>query len=290
MSRYIKGVQIYHVNTRSLMKKVSQLEILYPHADFLCCSETWLDNRVSNSLININNMTCIRKDRKSDVKDYKIHIFGGGVCIYIADKWNNYTSVVDYGTTISEHFEILTIEVHKPCYKKMIISVVYKPPKGKIDKCLDFLKRILTQGENKMKEFWILGDFNVDLLKRDNLETIRINRFCKNSGLKQLISNITRPNTKGGSCIDYIITNSLYVSEHGVTNDLVADHYTVYCVRKKARENHDTTFKSVRDYSKFDQKVFETLIKQADWVIFDAIIDPNVQWDIMMENILKILA
>ena len=116
MSRYIKGVQIYHVNTRSLMKKVSQLEILYPHADFLCCSETWLDNRVSNSLINISNMTCIRKDRKSDVKDYKIHIFGGGVCIYVADKWNNYTSVVDYGTTISEHFEILTIEVNKDDY------------------------------------------------------------------------------------------------------------------------------------------------------------------------------
>ena len=171
----------------------------------------------------------------------------------------------------------------------MIISVVYKPPKRKIDKCLDFLKSILTQGENKMKEFWILGDFNVDLLKRDNPETIRINRFSKNAGLRQLISNITRPNTKGGSCIDYIITNLLYVSEYVVTNDLVADHYTIYCVRKKARENHDTTFKSVRDYSKFDQKVFETLIKQADWVIFDAIIDPNVQWDIMMENILKIL-
>ena len=72
---------------------------------------------VSNSLININNMTCIRKDRKSDVKDYKIHIFSGGVCIYVTDKWNNYTSVVDYGKTISEHFEILTIQVNRPCYK-----------------------------------------------------------------------------------------------------------------------------------------------------------------------------
>ena len=75
-----------------------------------------------------------------------------------------------------------------------------------------------------------------------------------------------------------------------MTNDLVADHYTIYCVQKKACENHDTTFKSVRDYSKFDQKVFETLIGQADWVLFDTIIDPNIQWDIMMENILKILS
>ena len=126
-----KGINLYHVNIRSICRKVSQLELLYSDTDFLCCTETWLDNRVGNSLINIQGMTCLRNDRKKNVQDYKIHIVGGGVCIYASNKWRDFITVLDYGTKFTLDYEILTIEVYKPGNKKMIVSVVYKPPKGK---------------------------------------------------------------------------------------------------------------------------------------------------------------
>ena len=121
----------------------------------------------------------------------------------------------------------------------MIISVIYKPPKGKIENCITFLKDIFLRVENRSKEIWILGDLNIDYLKRDCPKTVLINNFLKTFGLKQLLNEITRPNSTGGTCIDYIITNSSFVEISGVTNDLLSDHYTIYCVRKKKREFHD---------------------------------------------------
>ena len=197
---------------------------------------------------------------------------------------------MDYGSFISENFEIITICVRRPGHKVMLISTVYKPPKGKIDKCIDFLRDMVLKEENKSKEIWILCDFNVDLLKRDCPNTIKINSFVKKAGLRHLINEITRPNNRGGSCLDYIITNSYYISEAGVLHDLIADHYTVYCIRKKAGEKQDKIFKNVRDYSKFDQKNFEALVARSNWELFDQLLDPNVQWDILLDNVQKIMA
>ena len=83
MSKFAKGLKLYHVNARSISGRVSELQLLYSHADFICCSETWLDNRVDNTCINIRNTTCLRRDRKSNDTDYKIHNIGGDLCIYV---------------------------------------------------------------------------------------------------------------------------------------------------------------------------------------------------------------
>ena len=73
-------------------------------------------------------------------------------------------------------------------------------------------------------------------------------------------------------------------------NDCLADHYTVFCIRKKAREHHDKKFKTVRDYSKYNREHFENLITTCDWQLYDVLIDPNVQWEILMSNVLSILS
>ena len=290
MTNNTKGIKIYHVNTRSICRKVSQLHVLYSEADFLGCSETWLDNRITNSIIDIPGMTCFRKDRKSNIQDYKIHIIGGGACLYVANKWRDFTVVLDYGTKISTDFEILTIEVNKPHHKKMIISVIYKPPKGKIEKCITVLKEILSRFENRSEEVWILGDLNVDYLKRDCPKTVLLNDFLRKAGLKQQIHDITRPNKSGGTCIDYILTNSSFVEKAGVTNDLLADHYTIYCIRKKSREFFDKEFKTVRDYSRYNKDEFTNLIINSDWSEYDLLLDPNLQWEILLSNVLNVLS
>ena len=71
------------------------------------------------------------------------------------------------------------------------------------------------------KEIWILGDFNTDLLKRNDVNTVALQSFAKKNGLLQQISGITRPSSRSGSCIDLIMTNSRFVCKSGISDDMI---------------------------------------------------------------------
>ena len=285
-----KGVKLIHVNTGSIFRKLTLLEQLYSDVDFLCCSETWLDDRMPDNIVRISDMKLFRCDRIKGILDYNIHVNGGGVCIYVAKKWSEFTHQVNEGTVITDDFEIISLSVVKPNFKKLFIACIYKPPKGNVEKCLLFLKKLINNFQGKKFEIWILGDFNTDMLKRDDPNTVKTIRFIKKQGLTQIIDAITRPNRRGGSCIDLIMTDSLYNQQCGVLNDFVSDHYTIYCLRKKRKEHHEHTKRIVRDYSAFDKQIFENLLVNSPWYTFDSAIDPDIQWEIILEKINNILA
>ena len=103
--------------------------------------------------------------------------------VYILEKHlNSFISKLNYGTKITPDFEILTLEVNKPGHTTIISAVVYKPPEGKISKCIELLQQILANKELKSKEIWILGDFNIHFLKQDCPNVISFNHFLKNAG------------------------------------------------------------------------------------------------------------
>ena len=155
------------------------------------------------------------------------------MCMYIGKKYRDFASICEAGTKTTDDYKTLAVLIRKPNFRHMILISVYKPPKGKVKTLIDFLKNILATPAIKDKEIWILGDCNVDWLKRDNQDTVRLMAFCKNYGLTQCINNITRPNKKGGSCIDLIMTDSKFVVESGIFDDLISDHYGIYSIRKK---------------------------------------------------------
>ena len=71
-----KGLHFVHLNIRSLLPKLDELRILARNirAACICITETWLDNTVFDSEIQIAGYDIRRKDRSRH---------GGGVCIYI---------------------------------------------------------------------------------------------------------------------------------------------------------------------------------------------------------------
>ena len=87
----------------------------------------------------------------------------------------------------------------------MAIVNVYKPPTGKIDNFIVYLKLLLKSIEIEKREIWILCDFNTDWLKRDSPDTVKVMHFCKTHGLEQLINNVTRPGKYRGSTVDLIM-------------------------------------------------------------------------------------
>ena len=162
----------------------------------------------------------------------------------------------------------------------MVIACVYKPPKGNLENCLKILNSLSEFCQRGNFEIWFLGDFNTDFLRRNDVDTAQLIRFIKNKGLSQLINGITHPNRKCGSCIDLIMTNSMYVLESGILNDFVSDHYSIFCVRKKKKESNVNVERTVRDYRNFDR----------NWEDFDNTVDTDIQWVIIQQAVTDILA
>ena len=286
----VKGMKFYHVNTRSIFSKLRQLDILYNDIDVLCCTETWLDNRFSDGMLKLMGKTLFRCDRKNNVVSYNARPTAGGVCIYMDNSLVNFTVRIDEFCTITQDFEILTLVTTRPCHRYFVTICVYKPPKGKLSKCIDFLNSILNNNQVHKKEIWILGDFNTDLLKRDDSNTILIQNFAKKAGLANLIRTITRPNARSGSCIDLIMTNCMFVSESGVSDDMISDHYTIYAVRKKKRETKNIVTETVRNYKNFNKDTFCQLLDNIDWNTYNFELNPSIQWRFIYNEVTNILS
>ena len=265
-----------------MYKKVAQISILFNESDILCCSETWLSSTINDSLIAINGKTVYRCDRKTR---------GGGVCIFVNNSLSPFCKIDDKSSYISPDLEIITIDFQKPGSKFSKFSCIYRPPNGNVKKCIDKLTEILSRRENLKKEIWLLGDFNVDYLKRDDQKQKKFVNFFKLLGLSQLISKITRPSTSGGSCLDWIVTNCRFIMESYVSTIYISDHYPVECIRKKAREKNTTVLRNVRDYRNNDKNVLVNFVKnRLSQTTFETEIDPTVKWQILYDIVYDILS
>ena len=76
-----RGLVISHLNIRSLIGKLDNLKLLMKNStknvDILTLSETWLNNNIDDSEVNIPGYSIVRRDRQGAM--------GGGVAIYFRD-------------------------------------------------------------------------------------------------------------------------------------------------------------------------------------------------------------
>lgn len=86
-----KGLLCGHLNIRSILSKSEQIEhlLLDSNLDFLCLSETWLNQNASSAALNIAGYNVYRRDREGSKK-------GGGVMAYMKNtfqchkiQWSN---------------------------------------------------------------------------------------------------------------------------------------------------------------------------------------------------------
>ena len=82
----VKGVKFIHMNTRSIFRKIDEIRLLYSSFDFICCSETWLDDRYTDAMLCIDGMKLFRLDRPINPRGHYRYNSGGGVCIFLKEK------------------------------------------------------------------------------------------------------------------------------------------------------------------------------------------------------------
>ncbi len=84
-------------NVRSLENKLDliQLSRSTQHEARDCCvfvfTETWLNDNIPDSAIQLNRLTCYRSDRDTTLSGKSR---GGGLCVYINKEWCNNTAVL----------------------------------------------------------------------------------------------------------------------------------------------------------------------------------------------------
>ena len=153
-------------NVRSLANKMDELNAStrYLHefreSCLMCFSETWLNDQIPDSNIELPNFDIVRGDRTPESGKSK----GGGLCLYINRRWCNNWSVKKKVCT--PDYEILTVGL-RPFYlprefNQIFITVTYIQPKADVQVASDAISLIIQELETVSPDSakFILGDFN----------------------------------------------------------------------------------------------------------------------------------
>ena len=199
-------------------------------------TEAWLDESFANDEIKIKGYKVIRRDRAT---------YAGGVCMYI-----RYELIFNVREDLQNAaLEDLWIEILFPKTKPLIVGTCYRAPNNSAAKeCLENTINKLTPEYDTI----LLGDFNYCLLDK---KTNKFSEMMTSHGFSQIINKPTRVTNNSTSLIDHIYTNNTEkISQAGVIESGISDHFITYCNRKKFKNfvGKHTTLKirSLKNYTK----------------------------------------
>ena len=167
----LKGLKIVHLNCRSILNKVNEIDHVFKGSDILTCSETWLSSAVPNHLVSIPAMDLYRYDRDMGVGNGIKSLRGGGVACYIRKDLNLNTSICPEYTRVCCNIEIMTLKCIHDFGKIMHILTIYRPPRGSCDEFFNILSSFVELGNLLNYDLYICGDFKIDYLHRNDIKT-----------------------------------------------------------------------------------------------------------------------
>ncbi len=159
----------------------------------------------------------IRRDRDT---------FAEEVCIYIREDlaFNPRQDLQNI------NFEDVWVEILLPRCKPIIIGTCYKArDNNNLTKCLENTLNLV----NPESDIYVLGDFNICLLKDNSNYRKSYKDLTELHNFKQLINKPTRVTDTTASCIDHIFVNkSEKVCQAGIIESSISDHFITYCTKK----------------------------------------------------------
>ena len=130
------------------------------------------------------------------------------------------------------YLECLFVELKRNCHsgnRNVVVGVIYHPSGQNRRRFTELLDRILEQVTNFEKPCYLLGDFNIDLLKsesKDFLDIMTKHKFVT------LINRPTRVQNVLATLIDNIFTDDSLSEKsnhiNGIIKNTISDHYPVF--------------------------------------------------------------
>ena len=134
-------------------------------------------------------------------------------------------------------------------FPSIIVGCVYRHPKAPVTS-FNYISDIFKEIILRNKPIFIYGDFNDDLLKKDN----KMGKLVKNLSLDQIVDKPTRVTSMSASLIDLVITNAKYmIKKSEVAPSTIADHETILTllsIRKPKKQTTFKTFRCMKNYSR----------------------------------------
>lgn len=117
----MRGIKIAFLNIRSLMTNINSLkhELNNVTLTALGISESWLNTKILDVLVNIDGYNVFRLDRAISKR-------GGGVAIFVRNDLDVESVPSEYNVS-NNNVEVLSVFVKFPSQKNYLISTVYVP-------------------------------------------------------------------------------------------------------------------------------------------------------------------
>ena len=280
-----KGLRICHLNVRSLYGKIDEIRVivLSSEIDIFCISESFLDDSISNSEIDIPGYDIERRDRPNGR--------GGGVLMYIKSG-TKYKPRPDIGNT-SNRVESIWIEIisSKRSVSSHLICCIYRPPSSNVtyyNEMLDVIEKAMSED----KEVVLLGDLNYNYQLDESLSSNPIHYIENLFGLNQLIIENTRVTKSTSTLLDVILTSDRNShANNKVFKFALSDHYLIYtCIKNVNVENVHKTIE-FRSYKNFNEALFVKDISECITfhdIEMNAITCIESTWDLWLKSFISI--
>lgn len=120
---------------------------------------------------------------------------------------------------------------HQKYTKPKILILVYRPPQGKIDDCLESLRDLLSSVSTG-HEIFLLGDLKINYADGNTKAVKELKALEKEYNLKQQIKSSTRETATTETLLNHTYTNFTNIVHKGPIYSHISDHYPVYIIIK----------------------------------------------------------
>jgi exonuclease III len=194
-----KTIKICHLNINRLSAKTADINLLLSsyNISILCLTETWLSLNLPTTALFLSPLyNTVRFDRPN---------VGGGVLVLI-----NKSFIYEVeNTLLSPNVELVHVSVKWKYVKTIHVITVYRPPSSNIDEFMKELGTFLNNIDYMSIRILILGDFNINLLDKQNSNTKKFTSFLKSYHMSLCNTNSpTRVTFSSATQIDLNICNA----------------------------------------------------------------------------------
>ncbi|CAB3980238.1 RNA-directed DNA polymerase from transposon BS [Paramuricea clavata] len=149
-----KGLRVAAYNVQHYTNKVEIIRTILTQTnglpDILFLIETWLDDAYTDNELEVPGYLLLRKDRSGN--------WGGGIVAYVRHEISFHRRT----DLESNDLEIVWLEINHSNMKPILVAGVYRPPDTNMATDSK-LEDNLSQGYFEGKEFYALGDLNINM-------------------------------------------------------------------------------------------------------------------------------
>ncbi|MCG7876873.1 MAG: endonuclease/exonuclease/phosphatase family protein [Candidatus Thiodiazotropha endolucinida] len=251
-----KHLSFVHYNVQSIAPKIDLIAAELFDFDILAFSETWLNASILTENLQIQSFcTPERKDRVGDSH--------GGVMLFVKDNIF-YQRRADLEP---RNIECIWIELILK-QKHILFGLFYRPPNTDMVHYSAIEDSIHLAVDTGIKDIIITGDFNYNMLSQQSSR--KINAFCEQFSLCQMINEPTHFTETSSSLIDLVLVNdkrhvlSCGVGEPFVQQDL-RYHCPIFGVLNFSKPKRKSFTRRIWRYDQADYNLLRQRVLSEDW-------------------------